>query len=57
METKICCRCKEEKEIFCFQKDKNRKDGHYVICKSCVKIDREKNKEKISKKRKAWIVS
>ena len=54
MVTKICCRCKEEEEINLFQKDRTRKDGHYVICKSCLKEHRVKNKEKISEKSKDY---
>jgi hypothetical protein len=56
METKICCRCKEEKEFLFFSKDKNRKDGYYVICNDCRKLQREQNKEQISKKSKEYYL-
>lgn len=32
---KKCKKCNVEKEILSFSKDKNRKDGFYVYCKSC----------------------
>lgn len=35
METKICCNCKEEKELTEFNKNKSRKDGHNTICRLC----------------------
>lgn len=34
---KICLMCNEGKVLSDFHKDKNRKDGLYVYCKSCVK--------------------
>lgn len=38
METKICTKCKEEKALTSFYKDKSKPSGHYSSCKSCVKI-------------------
>ena len=35
METKVCSRCKIEKELNLFHKSKNTKDGYYSNCKSC----------------------
>lgn len=35
METKICCKCKIEKEKSEFSKDKNQKDGYTYSCKLC----------------------
>ena len=32
---KKCCKCKVEKPLTEFNKDKNRKDGHQYKCKSC----------------------
>ena len=53
MDTKICSKCKEEKEICEFGKDSTRKGGLSYLCKKCLceKSDkyRENNKEKIVK--------
>jgi hypothetical protein len=35
VETKICSKCKVEKLLYDFPKDKNRCDGYYVYCKEC----------------------
>jgi len=40
---KKCNKCLLDKELSCFAKDKNRKDGHYSICKSCKKEYRLNN--------------
>jgi len=37
MKTKICSRCKIEKLISEFNKDKSKKDGYYSSCKECNK--------------------
>src|SRR6266702_1067521 len=44
---KKCTRCKKEKLIECFGKDKSRKNGLNVYCKECVKEIRAKNKQNI----------
>lgn len=48
----ICSKCKEEKELTLFCKDKRCKNGHTTICKSCQSIYyknyKEANKEKIA---------
>ena len=48
---KKCNKCLIDKDMSCFTKDKNRKDGHYSICKECKKLYRLNNTEiiKISK--------
>jgi hypothetical protein len=50
METKICNKCKEEKEICEFSINKSKKDKLQSICKCCDKLKskeyREKNREK-----------
>ena len=62
---KKCSKCKEEKKIVEFSKDKTRKDGYYHQCKSCRKEWRlnnkeynkewrEKNKENVSEYKKEW---
>jgi hypothetical protein len=40
MEKKVCSKCKEEKDVCEFNKDKYRKDGHKSYCKSCQKKQR-----------------
>jgi hypothetical protein len=40
MERKVCSKCKEEKEVCEFNKDKSRKDGLRSECKSCQKKQR-----------------
>lgn len=49
--TKVCSRCKEEKSISEFSKDRNRKDGHNYQCADCAKKRarkyREENREKV----------
>jgi hypothetical protein len=56
METKVCSKCKEEKKVCEFSKDKSRKDGLLYSCKECEKIKfkiyRENNKDKLSEKYK-----
>lgn len=37
METKICCKCKKEKNVFEFTKNKNKKDKLSDECRSCRK--------------------
>ena len=44
-----CSKCGEIKEVNCFCKNKNRKDGVNIICSLCMKKYYEYNKEKISK--------
>ncbi len=54
METKICSKCKVEKEITDFPKDKNRPDGYYVYCKECRKVSYQLNFQKIKEKSKLY---
>jgi hypothetical protein len=53
MKTKICSKCKEEKELSDFGKDFTRKDGFSYLCKLCLckKSDtyRKNNQEKVTK--------
>lgn len=54
---KICNKCKLEKDISNFNKDKTKKDGYRTICKKCtsiqVKIYRQNfpDKERLTKKK------
>ena len=42
---KICCKCKNEKNLDCFGKLKNSPDGLRYDCKDCRKEYNIKNKE------------
>jgi hypothetical protein len=44
---KICCRCKNELDSSCFDKDCHNKDGYQGQCKSCRRISRSKPKAQI----------
>ena len=50
MQTKICSKCKEEKSIELFSKNKSKKSGYSCECKECHKIIRknyyDNNREK-----------
>lgn len=49
--TKMCVKCKEDKELLAFDSDKSREDGLYPYCKVCripsTKQYYENNKEKV----------
>jgi len=49
---KVCTKCKEEKSLDDFGKDKNRKDGRIYWCKKCIKQYRESKVEYNKKYRK-----
>jgi hypothetical protein len=44
MEKKVCSKCREEKEICEFIKDKTKKSGYKSQCKDCIKITHNKYK-------------
>lgn len=58
IETKICTKCKGEKSIDEFYKDRKSKDGHTFCCKQCLSdISKEyyqSNKKKICGRNKKW---
>lgn len=58
MKTKICSKCKEEKSITEFHKNKNHKDGLAHWCKECCKEYHKKyyqeNREKLLKQSKEY---
>lgn len=60
MKTKICTKCKTEKELSEFHKCKNMNDGHKHICKVCRKTPSKEyqinNKEKIKEYRHAYYL-
>ena len=41
MEKKVCRKCKENKEVCEFNKDRNKKDGISTLCRECTKISNE----------------
>lgn len=45
METKICSKCKFEKQLCDFHNNKNSKDGKNGQCKSCVKLNYKYDKK------------
>lgn len=58
METKVCTKCQRVLSVDSFNKDKNRADGLYPVCKECRKIESRKYyesyKDKIIKNRKSY---
>lgn len=56
LKTKVCGRCKKEKEVSFFYKDSTRKDGYRGWCKECVKkhtkVYYQQNKEYYDQYRK-----
>lgn len=55
METKICSKCKKEKELCFFGVDKKRKDGLKVHCNDCRKIESMEYRKRNPEKRKETI--
>jgi len=55
VKTKICSKCKILKEVFEFNKHKNKRGGLDSWCKLCCEEYREKNKEKILKQKKEFL--
>jgi hypothetical protein len=61
MESKICSKCKIEKELCEFNKYYLSKDGHKPSCRECQKIEtkiyKSKNKEKIKEQSKEYYIN
>ena len=53
---KLCCHCSIEKDIDCFSKNKNMKDGYRNQCKECDNEYKLKNKEKLKQKSKEYTL-
>ena len=53
MQTKVCCRCKEEKPIDQFSRNKGSKDGYKEYCKGCASIMGAEYRKTHSEKKKA----
>lgn len=51
---RICSKCKEEKDLSLFHKDKKGKDGYQASCKECLKKYQLENKDKILQNRKIY---
>jgi hypothetical protein len=53
---KVCCKCKKNKNLDSFNKDKYRRDGFGCVCKACKKAARRNyylaNKDTIIKKQR-----
>ena len=52
--TKFCLKCKSDKLIDCFYKNKNRKDGLTIWCKECQRIYNQRPERKIYRKKYYW---
>jgi len=52
---KVCKRCKEEKELVQFSKDKREKDNHMLYCKSCEKTRQAVYREKFPEKARSGV--
>jgi hypothetical protein len=57
METKICSKCQEEKEVCEFSKNSQKKDGLHPSCKDCCKDFYNKNKQLILDRNKLWRIT
>lgn len=56
METKVCSKCKIEKNVCEFGKKKTTKDGYQSRCRECRKIETREYKEKYPNKNKEkWV--
>ena len=42
MDKKICTKCKKEKNLTEFHKNKRMKDGYFYYCKECKSIEAKK---------------
>lgn len=51
---KVCTKCQQEKELLCFYKSIDAKDGLSSMCKECIKFYYARNKEKYVKKQKEY---
>jgi hypothetical protein len=51
---KICCKCRYNKEIGCFHKDKNRNDGLQTVCKQCSRLYSQERNAKRKEEYKRW---
>jgi hypothetical protein len=54
MATKVCSKCKEEKDISGFCKRKSNRDGLYCWCRQCCAEHKQQNKQKVASAKKQW---
>lgn len=54
METKVCSKCKEEKKVSDFEKDRLRKSGLTSACKKCRNFYRQKWRKKHPEKNREY---
>ena len=54
METKVCLKCKVQKEVKDFYKDNTKKDKLAIYCRDCAKLTRQNDKERIKKYSKEY---
>jgi len=52
---KTCSKCKIEKPLEAFSKQKEKKDGHRSHCKECVRAKYVANAEEVKAKRRAYV--
>ena len=52
--TKMCTKCKEEKEHNCFSRNRSKKCGLHSSCRACEKEYRKANKDSIAAKNKEY---
>jgi hypothetical protein len=51
---KVCCKCKQEKDISCFVKSKSRKDGYHPQCKECSRNYNQSRKDLRNARSRKW---
>lgn len=54
MKTKPCSRCKEEKSFSDYYKNKRKKDGLDIYCKTCRKKQARENRERDNIPKRRW---
>ena len=54
---KKCTKCKTEKELICFSKDKYSKDGFQYVCRYCQKQYGKENKEYKKKRKQEYYLA
>lgn len=52
--TKVCSKCKGEKDVYSFFRSREAKDGRKSQCKDCIKEYRKKNREEIKEYQKEY---
>jgi len=55
METKICARCKQEKQLEAFKRKSTGKFGRAARCRCCCAVEYQSKREYYAKKNKIWV--